>query len=72
MSVLSDKAREEGVYQKPLSECAENTEQIGKSLSKELRTEEAKSALTRALLITALEKEQMTSFYDAKGDEYHE
>lgn len=72
MHSLLRRAKDEGVFQKPLSECTESTEQTGKALSKELRTEEAKSALARALLITALEKEQMTSFYEIKGDEHYE
>ncbi|MDO4801815.1 MAG: hypothetical protein Q4A15_06585, partial [Prevotellaceae bacterium] len=72
MASLAEQAKKEELYQKPLAECAENTEQIGKALSKELRTEEAITALARALLVAGLEKEHMTSFYETKGDEYHE
>ncbi len=72
MASLAEQAKKEDLYQKPLAECAENTEQIGKALSKELRTEEAITALARALLVAGLEKEHMTSFYETKGDEYHE
>lgn len=72
MYALYDRAREEKLQDAALIACAENAEQIGKALSKELRTQEAAASLARALLVFGLEKEEIPGSWDQKGEAYHE
>lgn len=75
-----NRLRDENIQNITLVECAGNSgqsgkasEQIGKALSKELRTEEARGSLARALLVSVLERSEATyHFADAKGEDYHE
>lgn len=70
-SVL-DRVRRERLQDTALAECANNAGQIGKALSKELRTGEAKNALARALLVSVLGEKRTADFSEGKGEEYHE
>lgn len=80
MYSILNRMHDENIQNKILIECAGDSgqsgkasEQIGKALSKELRTEEARSSLARALLISVLERsEAIYHFADAKGEVYHE
>lgn len=78
-SILS-RMHDENIQNTTLIKCAGDSEQIGKAfeqigkaLSKELRTEEARDSLARALLVSVLEKPEATpSYADVKGEYYHE
>lgn len=72
MYSVSNRVHDENIQSATLLRCAGNPEQIGKALSKELRTEEAKCSLAKALLVSALEKSEAAYFADVKGEEYHE
>lgn len=80
MYSILNRMRDENIQNTTLIECAGNSEQsgkaseqIGKALSKELRTEEARGSLARALLVSVLERTEATyHFADAKGEDYHE
>lgn len=80
MYSILNRMRDENIQNITLVECAGNSgqsgkasEQIGKALSKELRTEEARGSLARALLVSVLERTEATyHFADAKGEDYHE
>lgn len=80
MYSILNRMRDENIQNITLAECAGNSEQsgkaseqIGKALSKELRTEEARGSLARALLVSVLERSEATyHFADAKGEDYHE
>lgn len=72
MHSMSNRVHDENIQNATLLGCAGNPEQIGKALSKELRTEEAKCSLARALLASALERSEAAYFADVKGEDYHE
>lgn len=63
---------DENIQDTTLLACAGDAGQIGKALSKELRTEEAKGALARALLISVLGRSEDCPFEDTEGVDYHE
>lgn len=64
--------KNENVQDTTLLACAGDAGQIGKALSKELRTEEAKGSLARALLVSVLDKSEDCHFGDMEGVDYHE
>lgn len=64
--------KDENVQDTILLACADDIGQIGKALSKELRTEEAKGALARALLASVLDKKEEGHFGTMEGVDYHE
>lgn len=72
MHSMSNRVQNENIQNATLLGCAGNPEQIGKALSKELRTEEAKCSLARALLASVLEKSGAAYSAEVKGEEYHE
>lgn len=80
MYSILDRMRDENIQNTILIECVGDSgqigkasEQIGKALSKELRTEEARGSLAKALLVSVLERSEATyHFADAKGEGYHE
>lgn len=72
MYSILNRVRYENLQDTVLIECAENVEQIGKALSKELRTEEAKNALARALLVSVLKENRTADFSDGREEDYHE
>lgn len=72
MRSVCDRVRQEDIWNTTLLECAGNAEQIGKALSKELRSVEGKGALARALAVYALERQKTVCLSDKRGEEYHE
>lgn len=80
MYSILNRMRDENIQNTTLIECAGDSgqigkasEQIGKALSKELRTEEARGSLARALLVSVLERSEAAyHFADVKGEDYHE
>lgn len=72
MLSLWNRVLEDDIRNVALLQCAGDAEQIGKALSKELRTEEARGALARALLVSVLDKSEAYNFIDRRGEDYHE
>lgn len=72
MYSVRNRVYDENIQAVTLLACAGNSEQIGKALSKELRTEEARGSLARALLVSALERTREACPEDVKGEDYHE
>lgn len=80
MYSILNRMRDENIQNTTLAECAGGSgqngkapEQIGKALSKELRTEEARGSLARALLVSVLERSEAAYYSaDVKGEDYHE
>lgn len=64
--------QDENVQDTTLLACAGDAGQVGKALSKELRTDEAKEALARSLLVSVLARKEDFRSSDAEGVECHE
>lgn len=72
MYAISGRVSEEKIRDTALLGCADGPEQIGKALSKELRTKEAKYSLAKALLTSALDRSRADDLSPWKGGECHE